>query len=113
MADPQDETDFCPHFHRAVELVGSRWTGVILRELLHGTSRFTGIREAIPDLSDKMLAARLKELEAEGIVSREVRDTTPVQVRYTLTDKGRDLEEVVDSLSSWAHTWLAEEPATT
>lgn len=105
--DEEHSDGFCPYFHRAVELVGARWTGVILRELLRGATRFTQIRDAIPDISDKMLAARLRQLEDEGLVERTVRPTTPVQVRYGLTDKGRDLQQAVDCLSDWAHTWLA------
>ncbi|NYJ00937.1 DNA-binding HxlR family transcriptional regulator [Nocardioides thalensis] len=96
---------FCPDFHHAVELVGRRWTGVILRALLHGATRFTQIRDAIPELTDKMLSARLRELEAEGIVTRRVTDDVPVRVDYALTEKGRDLSAAITSLSDWADRW--------
>ena len=64
----------CPRFHRAVELIGRRWSGAILRVMQAGASRFAEIKHAVPDISDKMLADRLKELEAEGLVARVVRD---------------------------------------
>lgn len=101
-----DLTSFCPRFHRGVELVGARWTGVILRAMLAGKDRFSEIRDTIPKMSDRMLSRRLKELEAEGIVEREVIPETPVQVVYHLTDKGRALESVVSELADWAETWL-------
>ncbi|TCP45819.1 HxlR family transcriptional regulator [Tamaricihabitans halophyticus] len=97
--------DFCPAYHHAVELIGRRWTGVILRQLLLGSSRFAEIRDAIPALTDRMLASRLRELEAESIVTRTVIDTIPVQVQYELTDKGRDLERTITALSEWADHW--------
>lgn len=97
---------FCPYFHRAVELVGRRWTGVILRALLHGATRFGQIRDSIPEMSDRMLASRLKELEAEGIVTRTVIPNTPVRVEYRLTDQGKDLQRVVATIEAWADRWL-------
>jgi len=98
---------FCTSYHHTVELIGRRWTGAILRELLRGTIRFGQIREAIPQLTDKMLASRLRELENEGIVRRIVLPQIPVRVEYHLTDKGRDLESVVAALSQWADRWIA------
>ncbi|MCH7485110.1 MAG: helix-turn-helix transcriptional regulator [Chloroflexi bacterium] len=97
---------FCPKYHRAVELIGRRWTGAILRALLSDVSRFSAICETIPGLSDRMLAERLKELEAEGIVEREVIPETPVRIEYRLTRKGRDLGPVVEALSVWAERWI-------
>jgi len=96
---------FCPKYHRAVELIGRRWTGAILRALLSGVSRFSEICETVPGLSDRMLAERLKELEAEGIVTRTVVPETPVRVEYALTGKGRDLDSVIGAVSGWAERW--------
>src|SRR5437763_7948610 len=96
----------CSLYHRAVELVGKRWTGAILFVLLDGPLHFSAIRELVPDLSDRLLAERLKELEAEGIVEREVLDGAPVRVEYSLTEKGRALEPAVRALKSWAREWL-------
>jgi DNA-binding HxlR family transcriptional regulator len=102
---------FCPKYHRAVELIGRRWTGAILRALLSGVSRFSAICETVPGLSDRMLAERLKELEAEGIVTRTVVPETPVRVEYALTAKGRDLDSVIGAVSGWAERWEAAEAA--
>jgi DNA-binding HxlR family transcriptional regulator len=98
---------FCPHYHRAVELIGGRWTGAVLRALLSGVKRFTDLTETIPGLSDRMLSQRLKELEAEGIVVRTVIPETPVRVEYSLTEKGRALQAAVEAVSGWADRWLA------
>ena len=97
---------FCPAFHRAVELIGRRWTGVVLRAMLQGATRYSEIRAAVPDLSDKMLAERLKELEAERVVSRVVIPTTPVRVEYHLTEKGRALDAAVTAVAAWADAWM-------
>jgi DNA-binding HxlR family transcriptional regulator len=111
-ATPQDAVTFdgafCPYFHRAVELIGRRWTGAIVRALLCGVGRFGELTEAIPDLSDRMLSERLKELEAEGIVERVVIPTTPVRVEYRLTAKGRALAPVLAAIGHWAGEWLGE-----
>lgn len=96
---------FCPYFHHAVELIGRRWTGVVLRAMLRGATRFGDIRAAVPDLSDKMLAERLKELEGAGVVTRTVVPSTPVRVEYHLTEKGRGLEAVFEAVGAWVARW--------
>ena len=96
----------CAFYHRAVELVGKRWTGAILLVLLYGPAHFSEIRGLIPDISDRLLSERLKELEAEGIVERSVLGGSPVRVEYAMTDKGRALEPTVRALKSWAREWL-------
>ncbi len=98
-------TAFCPTFHRAIEVIGRRWTGAILRALLSGATRFTDVTAAVPNLSDRLLSERLKELEAENIVSRTVIPDMPVRIEYRLTDKGRDLEGVIAAVSTWAEEW--------
>jgi len=106
---------FCPMYHRAVELIGRRWTGAILRALLTDVNRFNTLAAAVPGLSDRMLAERLKELEVEGLVVRTVIPETPVRVEYSLTAKGRSLESVVRAVADWAEFWaaqgIAQEPA--
>jgi len=102
---------FCPRFHRAIELIGRRWTGVILRALRSGRCRFSEITEAVPGLSDRLLSERLKELEAEGIVERLVHPEFPVRVEYRLTEKGRALDQVMDGIASWAERWIDPEDA--
>lgn len=101
--------NFCPRYLHAVELVGRRWTGVVLRTLLAGPARFHEIREAIPDISDRMLSERLRELEREGILTRKVIPETPVRVEYELTEKGRALETAIMAIGQWAERWV---PAT-
>jgi DNA-binding HxlR family transcriptional regulator len=98
---------FCPQYHQAVELIGRRWTGAILRAMLGGVTRFSELSSAVPGLSDRMLAERLKELESEDIVLRTVVPETPVRVEYSLTAKGRDLEAVIRAVSGWAERWDA------
>jgi len=105
---PEDRPQCCPHFHRAVELVGKRWTGAILYVLLQANAplRFSEIAHAVPDLSDRLLSERMKELERCGIVRRRVAATSPVRVEYQLTDRGRDLESSLSALKGWADRWL-------
>jgi DNA-binding HxlR family transcriptional regulator len=102
----ESRQECCGLYHRAVELVGKRWTGAILSVLMDGPLRFSEIGQLVPDLSDRLLSERLKELETEGIVERRVIDETPVRVEYALTDKGRALEPAVAALKSWAQAWL-------
>ena len=97
----------CPLYHEAVELIGRRWTGAIVAVLLdHGPMRFSEIAQAVPELSDRLLSERMKELEARGIVVRHVSAETPVKVCYELTEKGRQLAPALDELKSWADRWL-------
>jgi DNA-binding HxlR family transcriptional regulator len=96
----------CSAYHRAVELVGKRWTGAILFVLMDGPARFSEVKQLVPDLSDRLLSERMKELEAEGIVARRVIDAMPVRVEYALTPKGEALQPAVRALKAWARTWL-------
>ena len=99
---------YCAAAHAAVEVIGRRWSGAIIQALLGGAIRFGEVRAAIPELSDKMLSDRLKELEAERIVERLVIPETPVRTEYRLTPKGEDLMEVMRSIGEWAHRWEAD-----
>lgn len=103
---PVERQGCCTLYHRAVELIGKRWSGAILLVLTGGPLRFSEIRALVPDLSDRLLSERLKELEAEGIVERRVFDEVPVRVEYALTGKGEALEPVLRELKSWAQMWL-------
>jgi DNA-binding HxlR family transcriptional regulator len=96
----------CSLYHRAIELVGKRWTGAILLVLMEGPLRFSEVRQLVPDISDRLLSERMKELEQEGIVERHVSAGGPVRVEYVLTEMGRDLEPAVRALKSWARDWL-------
>ena len=99
----------CAGFQRAIEFIGRRWNGAILYVLLDGPCRFNELLARVPNISDRLLTERLRELEAEGMVTREVQPGPPVRVVYELTDAGRALNEVIQSISTWARAWM---PAT-
>ncbi|UFJ39129.1 helix-turn-helix transcriptional regulator [Brevibacillus humidisoli] len=101
----KDYSQMCPKFEKAMELIGKRWTGLIMRVLMDGPKRFKEIKEQIPDMSDRMLTERMKELESCNIVVRHVYPETPVRIEYELTEKGKDLESVVDAIGEWADRW--------
>ncbi len=96
----------CPLYHEAVELVGRRWTGAILRVLMDGPLRFSEIAQAVPELSDRLLSERMKELEARGIVQRTVLPGPPLRVEYRLSAMGSELEPALSELQRWARRWL-------
>ncbi len=98
----------CSRYVNAVHLLGKRWTPLIVHVLLAGPQRFGAIASAISVLSDRVLAERLRELEAAGIVQRQIDPHGPGRVEYALTSKGRDLEVVVRELHRWAHDWAGE-----
>ena len=102
--------ELCLPFHRAIELIGRRWTGAIIAILLQRRCRFATIRAAIPQITDRMLSERLQELEAEGIVERDVIPETPVRVEYALTRKGRALGDALKAVQEWAHKWGTPSP---
>jgi len=96
----------CPRFHHAVELIGRRWAGAIIQLLTGGRLRYAALKGGIPDITDRMLSERLKELESEGIVRRIVTPETPVRVEYELTRKGHDLEAALAAIGRWAEQWI-------
>src|SRR5436309_14811449 len=97
----------CARFHQASELIGRRWTGAIIFVLLRSRCRFATLRDAIPDITDRMLSERLQELEQEGIVERTVVPEAPIRVEYSLTRKGRALTTAIDAIADWADKWVA------
>jgi DNA-binding HxlR family transcriptional regulator len=96
----------CSRFHRASELIGRRWTGAIIFVLLGSTCRFATLRDAIPDITDRMLSERLQELEQEGLVERTVVPETPVRVEYALSKKGMALRPAIEAIADWSHSWV-------
>lgn len=96
----------CARFHKAIELIGSRWTGAIVRLLMEGRARFAELRDAIPEISDRMLSERLRALEEEGIITRHVLPDPPIRVEYELTAKGQELQKSLDAISHWAERWI-------
>lgn len=96
----------CPHFHAAVELVGKRWSGAILVTLTDaGPCRFGELNQGVPGLSDRLLSQRLRELEAVGLIERDVKAGSPVRVIYSLTVKGQDLDPALRELGDWGRRW--------
>ena len=95
----------CPKYQKAMALLGKRWTGLVLRVLLDGPSRFGDFLARIDGISDPILSERLKELECQGLVQRRVLPETPVRVEYALTPKGEGLRDILLSLHKWAETW--------
>jgi DNA-binding HxlR family transcriptional regulator len=96
---------FCPVFQQTMELVGRRWSGAIIRSLMAGRVRFSDVLGDIPGLSDRLLSERLRELEGRGLVARSVYAETPVRIEYQLTQKGRDLHDVVRAIDAWGAKW--------
>jgi DNA-binding HxlR family transcriptional regulator len=99
----------CERFHAAIELIGGRWTGAILRAVFTGQRRFAHIRAAVPGLSDTMLAQRLRTLEAHGLLERRVGAAGPAgsaPIEYHLTPKGEELGPVLDAVIAWSHRWI-------
>jgi len=95
----------CPKFENAFELLGKRWTGLIIRTLMSGQKRFSDIADAIPNMSARMLTERFKELEKEGIITRKVYPEIPVRIEYELSEKGKELEATMDEIQKWAEKW--------
>src|SRR5579862_2969100 len=98
----------CPYYHEAVELVGKRWTGAILRVLMDGPLRFSEIAQTIPELSDRLLSERMKELESRGMVQRTVIPGPPLRVEYELSQMGWELEPALAEIQRWARRWLGD-----
>jgi len=102
-------SNLCPKFEAAMKLLSKRWVGFIISQLLEGKTRFSEIEASIP-ISGRLLSERLKELEEEGIVRRNVYPEVPVRIEYTLTEKGRALQTVIEAIEQWAQTWIDSDP---
>jgi DNA-binding HxlR family transcriptional regulator len=101
----EQHREVCPHFHAAIELIGKRWTGAIVCALTERPLRFGELAKSVPGLSDRLLSQRLRELEEEGLVEREVEPESPIRVTYSLTSAGTELRPMIDELRSWARRW--------
>ena len=96
---------FCP-VAMAAEILSKRWTLLVLRELIAGSTRFNELRRGVPRMSPTLLSARLKELEASGILRILVDSAGPGQNEYSLTESGRDLAAVIESVGVWGQRWI-------
>lgn len=90
---------------RTLQVIGSKWTLLILRDLFGGTKRFGELRRSLGHVSPKTLSERLRELEAQGLVARRVYAEVPPRVEYTLTEKGRSLGEIIEAMRRWGERW--------
>lgn len=99
------DKSICPRFEKAMGLLSQRWTGLIIYQLLSGPQRFCTI-EATVGVSGRVLSERLKDLESEEIVRREVFPETPVRIEYSLTEKGLALEQLMREVENWSQNWL-------
>jgi DNA-binding HxlR family transcriptional regulator len=104
----QDITPYCPLYRQAIELIGKKWSGAIIRALLAGSTQFSEFSVIIPGVSDRLISVRLKELESNGIVERIVIPDKPVRIQYQLTEKGRALGKVVVAITEWAEEWIPQ-----
>jgi DNA-binding HxlR family transcriptional regulator len=101
-----EDFSLCPKFEAAFVLLGKRWSGLIIQVLMTGPKRFKDISKVIPDLSDRVLSERFKELEEADIVVRRVYSETPVRIEYELTEKGRALNPMMEECQKWASNWI-------
>ncbi|CDQ20226.1 DNA-binding transcriptional regulator, HxlR family [Halobacillus karajensis] len=103
-------SQLCPKFEKAMGILSKRWTGLVIYQLLSGPQRFCTIESSI-GISGRLLSDRLKHLENEGIVKREVFPETPIRIEYSLTEKGLALEPLMKELEKWSQNWVdTEEP---
>ncbi|MFS0784544.1 winged helix-turn-helix transcriptional regulator [Bacillus sp. 1P06AnD] len=91
----------CDSFHSTIEFIGKRWTGIIIYHLLSGAKRFHELQAEIPGISDRLLTERLRDLEKEGLVIKRVYASAPRKVEYELTDRGEELEEIIQAILKW------------
>lgn len=102
----------CPRFEKAMGLLSTRWVGLILFELLKGTKRFSEMEADLP-ISGRLLSDRLKLLEKEGIVQRNIYSEFPVRIEYTLSEKGKALEPVIKDIQNWSEKYVTADEVTT
>lgn len=100
-----NQTTICPRFEKAVSLLSQRWYALIIYQLLNGPSRFGCIQSSI-GISGKVLSERLKELEHQGIIKREIIPNTPVLINYSLTEKGLSLQPILKGIEEWSQEWI-------
>lgn len=100
-----NQSIICPRFEKAISLLSQRWTALIIYQLLSGSHRFSIIQSSI-GISGKVLSERLKDLEQQGIIKRDVIPETPVIIEYSLTEKGYSLGPVLNEIEGWSQLWV-------
>ena len=112
VGEDMDFVQMCPRYKWTINLLGKRWTGLILRALVDRPRRFAEIGSYIGDISDRLVSERLKELEEAGVIQRKVYTSRPVVVEYSLTTKGADLKGILEAVQEWADCWVKIEVET-
>lgn len=102
----KDQLPACP-VETTLTLIGDKWKVLILRDLMPGTKRFGELRKSVGDVSQKVLAAQLRDMEKSGLVHREVYAEVPPRVEYSLTPLGRSLKPILDSMWAWGEGYKA------
>ncbi len=101
------ELPACP-VETTLTLIGDKWKVLILRDLMPGTKRFGELKKSIGNVSQKVLTAQLRDMEASGLVSRKVYAEVPPRVEYTLTETGYSLKPVLDAIAKWGTEYKAK-----
>ena len=104
------ELPACP-VETTLTLIGDKWKVLILRDLLPGTKRFGELKKSIGSVSQKVLTAQLRDMEAKGLVHRQVYAEVPPRVEYSLTDLGRSLKPILDTMWTWGEGYQAQNRA--
>src|SRR6201999_4096626 len=99
--DNHQDTTHCEHISRMLARISDKWTLLVVRVLGRGPCRFNALRREVGEISQKVLASTLRDLEENGFVSRTVTPTTPPQVEYALTELGREFLDPVQTLAEW------------
>lgn len=103
-----EDKGLCSTYLAAMEVLAKPWTGMLLVVLEEGPLRFSEIADRVPTIADRMLAARLKELESRGLIVRRVEHGPPVRVAYELTEVGRGFREVAEAVTKWGKMILRD-----
>lgn len=99
--------EFCP-VAETINLIGKKWKLMIIYNLIDGEKGFNELKAHMDGISSKTLSQGLSDLRSAGIVAREVYEKPPIRVEYSLTEMGRDLEELIGGLRSWGSKWLSD-----
>ena len=103
--DPSHEPGRCP-LTAALEAIGGKWSMIVLYWLDSGTRRFNELRRLMPDISHKVLAATLRNLERDGLVCRTVYPEVPSRVEYSISSHGRTVQPLIEAVRAWGHAHL-------
>lgn len=107
MANIQDKTYLCP-LELSIDLIGGKWKTIIIWQLREKTLRFSQLKRRLPGITQKMLTQQLRDLENDGLISREVYPQVPPKVEYSLTDYGRTVLPILKSLFKWGINYSSE-----